>query len=170
MPLRPAALAAAALLSLALAGCLSGRPGGEPPADLPLVAVPHLEERALLLFMVDRQRYEPVVVAQAMRGDEALREAAAVALGRVGDPGGASYLEELLADPRPAVRAAAAFGLGELDFPPLGEGGEAGPERQAAARALTLAAVDPDREVGLVAVWRMISCPGNRMSSPLATA
>lgn len=150
--LETAALVAAALLPLALAGCLSARPGGEPLADLPVVAVPHLEERALLLLMVDRQRYEPVVVAQAMRGDEALREAAAVALGRVGDAGGASYLEELLADSSPAVRRAAAFALGELDFPPLGEGGEAGPERQAAARALVLAAADADREVGRLAV------------------
>jgi cyclophilin family peptidyl-prolyl cis-trans isomerase/HEAT repeat protein len=147
-----AALLAASLVPLALAGCLSAGLGSGEPADLPLVAVPHLEERALLLLMVDRQRYEPVVVAQAMRGDEALREAAAVALGRVGDPGGASYLEELLADPQPAVRRAAAFALGELGFPPLGAGGEAGPERQAAARALTLAAADADSEVGRLAV------------------
>jgi cyclophilin family peptidyl-prolyl cis-trans isomerase/HEAT repeat protein len=148
----PGALVAASLVPLALAGCLSAGLGSGEPNDLPLVAVPHLEERALLLLMVDRQRYEPVVVAQAMRGDEALREAAAVALGRVGDPGGASYLEELLADPQPAVRRAAAFALGELGFPPLGADGEAGPERQAAARALTLAAADADSEVGRLAV------------------
>lgn len=146
---RLAAVAAGACL----AACATSGPGGALDTGLPLVAVPHLEERALLLLMVDRQRLEPVVVAQGMRSpDAALREAVAATLGRVGDPAGASYLEELLADPDPTVRRAAAFALGELDFPPLGEGGAAGPEREAAARSLTLAAADPDGETGRLAV------------------
>ncbi|HEX6201744.1 MAG TPA: peptidylprolyl isomerase [Thermoanaerobaculia bacterium] len=144
---------AAVAASAVLAACGTSGRGGALDTGLPLVDVPHLEERALFLLMVDRQRVEPVVVAQAMRSpDAALREAAAVTLGRVGDPAGASYLEELLADADPTVRRAAAFALGELDFPPLGEGGAAGPEREAAARSLTLAAVDPDGETGRLAV------------------
>ncbi|HUO86200.1 MAG TPA: peptidylprolyl isomerase [Thermoanaerobaculia bacterium] len=139
-------------IAVLAAGCLpvGSRPGS--PADLPVVDLPDLEERALLLLMVDRQRAEPVVVSRAMTGTPSLREAAAVTLGRVGQPAGASYLQELLVDEEAPVRRAAAFALGELDFPPLGEAGEAGAERQAAARALTLAAADADREVGRLAV------------------
>lgn len=114
--------------------------GGEAPAT----DVPDLQQRALLLLMVDQQRFEPITVDSAMKGDAGLREELAVALGRVGDPRAVSYLGELLADEAPAVRRAAAFALGELDV----ERSDA----ERAARRLLVAVAEPDRETGTLAV------------------
>ncbi len=107
--------------------------------DLPQVAVDDLDVRSLLLLMVDRQAYEPVTVDRAVRGDAALREALADALGKAGDPRGRTMLEGLLIDPEVAVRRAAVFGLGEL-------------EDAAAMPVLLKALRDPDRETGVLAV------------------
>ncbi|MFP5285947.1 MAG: peptidylprolyl isomerase [Thermoanaerobaculia bacterium] len=101
--------------------------------------MPDLGVRGLLLYLVDRQMYEPVVVQQALAGGPELREALADALGRIPDKQGRSPLVGLLLDDVPAVRRAAAFALGELEDP------EAVP-------ALLAAVVDDDREVGLLAV------------------
>ena len=148
-------LALAALLSAA-GGCASigaagartsgaGGAGERASAGGPeLAAVANLQQRALLLLMADQERFEPFVVETALSGNAALREHLAVALGRSGDPRGASYLAQLLGDPSLPVRRAAAFALGELEL-----------EREDAersARALLLAAVEPDGEAGVLAV------------------
>ncbi|HSF43439.1 MAG TPA: HEAT repeat domain-containing protein, partial [Thermoanaerobaculia bacterium] len=125
-----------ASLILGLSACASSPPSAP---DLPVLAVPYLEERALLLLLVDQQRYEPFTVEQALKGDAALREDLAVALGRIPDPRGRSVLEGLLLDDEVTVRRAAVFGLGELEDP-------------GAQAAVLRAAVDPDRETGVLAV------------------
>jgi cyclophilin family peptidyl-prolyl cis-trans isomerase len=131
-------LATLLFLSLLLAACAtSPAPAGSP--DVPVVPGPDLSVRALLLYLVDRQMYEPVVVQQALAGGPEVREALAVALGRIPDQQGRSPLVGLLLDDEPAVRRAAAFGLGELEDP------EAVP-------ALLAAALDEDRETGVLAV------------------
>jgi cyclophilin family peptidyl-prolyl cis-trans isomerase len=101
--------------------------------------VPNLEERALLLLLVDRQAYDEFIVHQSLKGDASLREDLAVALGRIPDRQGRSTLEGLLIDEEPAVRRAAAFSLGLLGDPE-------------AQQALFAAARDKDREVGVLAV------------------
>ncbi len=120
-----------------LCACASQRP--KTAADLPVLEVPNLGERALLLLLVDRQSYDPFAVQQALKGDASLREDLAVALGRIPDRQGRSVLEGLVIDEDPAVRRAAAFALGELEDP----------EAQA---ALFVAVRDPDRETGVLAV------------------
>src|SRR6185295_2470295 len=107
--------------------------------ETPDLQVPHLEERALLLLLVDRQTIDDFTVQQCLKGDAVLREELAVALGRIPDRAGRTVLEGLLIDEAPAVRRAAAFGLGELEDP----------EGQV---ALLLAVRDPDRETGVLAV------------------
>jgi len=101
--------------------------------------VPHIEERALLLLLVDRQTYDDFTVQMCLKGNAALREDLAVALGRIPDRAGRRVLEGLLIDESPSVRRAATFGLGVLGDP------------QAQA-ALLLAERDPDRETGMLAV------------------
>jgi cyclophilin family peptidyl-prolyl cis-trans isomerase len=108
-------------------------------SSLPMVEVPFIEERALLLLLVDQQRYEPFTVEQALKGDAALREELAMSLGRIPDPRGLGMLRGLLLDEDVAVRRAAAFALGELEHP---EGRD----------ALYAALRDSDREVGALAV------------------
>ncbi|HSG39028.1 MAG TPA: HEAT repeat domain-containing protein, partial [Thermoanaerobaculia bacterium] len=125
-----------AVVLLLLCAC-SSRP--RTAADLPEWRVPSLEERALLMLMVDRQTLEDFTVQQALKGDAALREELAVALGRIPDRRGRTVLEGLLIDEEPAVRRAAAFGLGELEDPE-------------AQGALYRALLDSDRETGVLAV------------------
>ena len=54
--------------------------------------------------MVDRQWFEPLTVDRAARGDAALREELADALGRAGDSRGRGMLEGLLIDEEARVR------------------------------------------------------------------
>ncbi len=110
-----------------------------PPAVPVAVEIPHLEERALLLLLVDRQLYEPFVVDTALEGEVSLRLELARALGRVGDRRARPDLERLLVDRQIEVRREAAFALGLLDDP-------------AAGRALLRATRDPDPETGRLAV------------------
>ena len=125
-------------LILLVTACASG-PRARTAPELPSVEVPNLEERALLLLLVDRQAYDDFVVQQALRGDASLREDLAVALGRIPDRQGLSALQGLLVDDLPAVRRAAAFCLGLLGDPK-------------AQQALFAAARDTDRETGVLAV------------------
>jgi len=129
---------ALALLCSACAGSPSPRQAPDLP-EMPQMAVPDLEVRALLLLLVDQQRYDSFVAEQALWGDAVLREELAVALGRTPDREGRPILQGLLIDDEPRVRQAAAFSLGELEDP---EG-----------RAALLGAVaDPDRETAILAV------------------
>jgi cyclophilin family peptidyl-prolyl cis-trans isomerase/HEAT repeat protein len=133
--LSPALRGSLVLGSLLLAGCAtsSTAPG------LPTLVVPDLDERALLLLLVDRQETESFGVQRALQGGPELREALAVALGRIPDPQGRSPLVGLLLDDVAAVRRAAAFSLGELEDPEAKE-------------PLLTAVRDADPEVGTLAV------------------
>ncbi len=131
-----ARIALAAALSLG-AGCAGA--GARRVASAPVIAVPDLELRTLLLLLADRQIYEPFTVQQALRGGPELREELAVALGRARDRRGRLSLEGLLLDEAPAVRRAAAFGLGVLGD-------------QGAVPALLRRVADADHETGVLAV------------------
>jgi cyclophilin family peptidyl-prolyl cis-trans isomerase len=127
-----------AVLLLLLCACATA-PAPKPVPEPPLADVPNLDQRALLLLLVDRQTFDEFTVQEALKGDAALREDLAAALGRIPDRRGTSVLAGLLIDDTVAVRRAAAFALGELEDP---EG-----------RAALLSAVrDPDRETGTLAV------------------
>lgn len=128
-------------IALSLAACASAPPRQTPggPADLPTLEVPNLDERALLLLLVDQQRYEPIAIETALRGGPELREDLAVSLGRIPDSQAGRVLVGLLLDDVPEVRRAAAFSLGEL--------GDAD-----AIPHLLKAVPDADREVGTLAV------------------
>jgi cyclophilin family peptidyl-prolyl cis-trans isomerase/HEAT repeat protein len=146
--------AAAAALAVLAVGCVGTRrvepPGPQPPAR-PAPAVEHLEERALLILLVDRQIFEPFTVEQALRGDAPLRERLAFALGNIPDPRAAQSLRALAADGEAVVRRAAVFALGLH-----GEGAaESRPPLLRAAR-------DGDREVGALAVEALA-----RLGTPL---
>jgi cyclophilin family peptidyl-prolyl cis-trans isomerase/HEAT repeat protein len=136
MTIKPSWFCLAVLLPLCLA-CVSSRPRTAP--HLPASEVPNLEERALLLLLVDRQTYDAFTVQQALKGDASLREDLAVALGRIPDRQGRTVLQGLLIDEEAAVRRAAAFALGELEDPE-------------AQTALFQAVRDADRETGVLAV------------------
>ncbi len=126
-------------LALLLLTCACAAPHPKTAPEAPALQIPNLEERALLLLLVDRQAYDEFVVHQSLRGDASLREDLAVALGRIPDRQGRSALEGLLIDDEPAVRRAAAFSLGLLGDPE-------------AEQALFAAVRDKDREVGVLAV------------------
>jgi cyclophilin family peptidyl-prolyl cis-trans isomerase len=126
-----------AFLLLFLACAPAPRP--QTTADARNGETPNLEERALLLLLVDRQSYDEFTVQQALKGDASLREELAVSLGRIPDPQGLPALKGLLIDDEPAVRRAAAFSIGLLGDP---EG----------QQALFAAVRDKDRETGVLAV------------------
>jgi cyclophilin family peptidyl-prolyl cis-trans isomerase/HEAT repeat protein len=150
MPPVKRALAPLALLGLAStlacatagsapAGRPSGPGGAKGHAAAPVMEVPDLAVRALLLLVADRRMYEPVSFEKARDGGVELRTTLALVLGRVDDPRAQTYLAELLADPDPEVRRAAAFAVGERGA-------------QAAIPLLRSATVDPDDETGTLAV------------------
>ena len=108
-------------------------------SDLPQVQVPDLELRAVLLLLVDQQKYDSFTVQQALKGDAPLRRELAADLGRIPDPQGLGMLRGLLIDDDPGVRRAAALALGALGDPEAQE-------------SLFAAVRDPDRETGVLAV------------------
>ena len=134
-----------AALLLALAACSTGGPQPRQTPPGPVVEVPDLELRALLLLLVDRQTWEAYTVDRARAGGPELRRELAVSLGRVGDRRALPTLQELAVDEVPEVRRAAAFALGRLDYG-ADEDAAAG-----AARALARALVDADRRTGRMA-------------------
>lgn len=139
---------------LASVGCAGSRPvaPSAPGSGGALVAseVADLGVRAVLLSLVDRQLYEPVIVRAGLSGGPEVRRATAVALGRIGDPDGLEALYALLLDDDVAVRREAAFAVGEVMESPKLVGAET-PRRRAASRLLAVVD-DPDREVGRLAV------------------
>ncbi len=107
--------------------------------DLPVVDLPHLSERALLLLVADRKEHEPFTVEKALGGPPELRRALAVALGRSGHPAGLPVLRGLAADENGSVRQAAIFALGLARDPEAAAlllGRAADPERAEAALAV----------------------------------
>ncbi|HZF08924.1 MAG TPA: peptidylprolyl isomerase [Thermoanaerobaculia bacterium] len=126
-------------LLLLLAGCAAGTPSPRTAPDLPVMAVPDLENRAILLLLSDQKIYDPLSVRQVLRGGPELRAALALTLGRIPDPRSRTSLEGLLLDDDPRVRRAAAFALGVR-------------KDRAAAPALLVAVAGADRETGVLAV------------------
>lgn len=145
-----------AALLLGSSGCAGSRPvvpvTPGPAASASAAELAYLDLRAVLLSLVDRQLYEPVIVRQGLTGPVEVRRATAAALGRIGDPGGLEALYALLLDDDVEVRREAVFALGEVMEAPelLAVGGETA-LRRAAGRLLE-AVDDPDREVGVLAV------------------
>jgi len=149
------AAAAALSVQVLMAGCTSAHPPGpRPPSPAPSATsdTTDLEQRALLLLLVDRQIFEPYTVEQALIGDAAIRERLAFALANVPDERSAPALRALATDREAAVRRAAVLGLGL-------HGDAAAESRPALLRAVG----DADREVGALAVEALA-----RLSTPLA--
>lgn len=86
----------------------------EPPVPEPVIDVPDLEARSMLLLLADRQIWEPFTVRQSIEGDPTLRRELAATLGRAHRPEGRSSLEGLLLDRDAEVRREAIFALGVL--------------------------------------------------------
>lgn len=115
-----------------------------------------LGKHAVLLQLIDRQHYEPWLVQRMASEQAPVREALAVALGRIGDPRGRETLERLVVDSDPRVRRAAVFALGLLeDF--------------AAAPMLLWVAADADSQTGALAVAALarIGVPLDRVEGAL---
>ncbi len=104
--------------------------------------IPDLDIRSMLLLLVDRQIYDPTTVQIAASGGPGLREALAIALGRIPSAEGRPVLLGMLEAAEPAVRRAAAFSLGEMEDA----------EAKSATTGLLHAAVDSDPETGRLAV------------------
>ncbi len=128
---------------LLFVACAGGPPAVDAPVavELPLPAVdlPHLEERALLLLLVDQQLYDPFTVNRVRQLGPEMRVELARALARAGDTQALPVLENFLLDGDVEVRREAAFALGVL-----GDG--------EAIRTLARASRDPDHESGRLAV------------------
>ena len=111
----------AAALALALGltwGCTAPGQGPLPQGpERPAVTLgnPEIQAIARLLRLEDTRRFDPAVFDRLARGPEEVRRRAALAAGRIGDAAAVPVLLRLLDDDAsPAVRAAAAFALGEL--------------------------------------------------------
>ncbi|MEM8963227.1 MAG: peptidylprolyl isomerase [Acidobacteriota bacterium] len=126
------------LFASLLSGCAATRPTA--PA-MPVLEVPYLEERALLLYMADRRTWEPFSSQQALLGPPDLRRQLAFTAGAVADPRGRDTLAGLLVDDDVTVRRAAAAGLGRY---PVGD--------VEAATILLRAMNDADLETAVLAV------------------
>ena len=129
---------AATLASIALAiGCQSAI--APPDPEYSVEEVPFLAERAQLLMLADRRVWDDVTLQKIQRIDPSLHPDLATVLGRIGDERAVVMLRTLLVSEDVETRRAAAFALGELEF-------------ESGKRALLQASVDPDREVGILAV------------------
>jgi cyclophilin family peptidyl-prolyl cis-trans isomerase/HEAT repeat protein len=111
-PLLPAAVA---VLVLAASACKETAPPvlvpPQPSFTEDMAAIIRLEDLRVLRDAPESPRD---LTAIARRSESRLRNRAAIAMGRVGDPAARITLEGLLADPEPGVRQSAAFGLGLL--------------------------------------------------------
>ena len=104
-----------AVLILVTAACKETAPPvlvpAQPSFAEDMAAIVRLEDLRVLRDAPESPRD---LTAIARRSEARLRNRAAIAMGRVGDPAARITLEGLLADPEPGVRQAAAFGLGLL--------------------------------------------------------
>lgn len=101
------------LLVVLIAGCSAGT---QPVSVAPPAAAEfaHLEERALLLLLVDQQLYDSFTVSKARQLGSEMRVELARSLARAGDFRGREDLEALVIDDDLEVRREAVFGLGVL--------------------------------------------------------
>src|SRR5881397_2782301 len=106
----PIRSACSAGLLLVLAATAPWRCGLAQQQDEALVG-----QLARLLAAADARAFDAALFRETLHHpDPGVRRQAALAIGRIGDPAGTDLLVEALADSGPAVRAAAAFGLGLL--------------------------------------------------------
>ncbi len=111
---------AAILLLLVATGTPLAATGSVQGEELPLGLPEDVGIASILLYAEDRRELTDDVLDLTRAEEPALRARAALAVGRVGLPAGATRLLQLLRDPHPHVRALSAFGLGliELDLEP----------------------------------------------------
>ena len=122
MTLHVPSTARAAALALALATLTGACGGGPPSVPVPARAAPdltgdHVRDLARILQLEDARTFDAAAFDRLLSGTPPveLRRRAATAMGRIGDPAAIPVIAGLLADDRdPAVRADAAFALGEL--------------------------------------------------------
>ncbi len=102
-------------------GTAPAAPGGPTAPVVPLRSFAGATEaEAAMLELEDRRAFDLSILESVTRSsDPAIRERAALALGRVGDPRGRPLLVTLLSDPSPGVQASAAFGSQVLGDPTL---------------------------------------------------
>src|SRR5256886_14813659 len=106
----PSRSACSAGLLLVLAATAPWRCGLAQQQDEALVG-----QLARLLAAADARAFDAALFRETLHHpDPGVRRQAALAIGRIGDPAGTDLLVEALADSGPAVRAAAALGLGLL--------------------------------------------------------
>lgn len=102
---------------MALAACGGGARPVAPPPERTHVELSAAQVRAIaqVLRYEDRREFDAAAFDRLADGDVEVRRRVALAAGRIGDPEAATLLVRLLDDdPSPAVRADAAFALGEL--------------------------------------------------------
>lgn len=111
-----AALAAAILVAASTTAC-GGGPPVVPGPQRPATVLDEAAVRAVaqLIRYEDQREYDATAFDRLAAGDEEVRRRVALAAGRIGDTLAVPLLVRLLDDdPSPAVRADAAFALGEL--------------------------------------------------------
>ena len=73
------------LTAILLMACCACAPHPRTAPGGPSLQVPNLEERTLLLPLVDRQAYDELIVHQSLKRCASLREDLAIAFGRIPD-------------------------------------------------------------------------------------
>ena len=144
---------AAILLPLIAPGTPLAATGIGQVEELPLGLPEDVGLASILLHAEDRRELTDGVLDLTRSAEPALRARAALAVGRVGQPAGATRLMQLLRDPHPHVRALSAFGLGliELDLEPA----FADATRRRFVEQLLRLLVDDDTMVREQALWAL---------------
>ncbi len=144
---------AAILLPLIAPSAPLAATGSAQVEELPLGLPEDVSLASILLRAEDRRELTDDVLDLTRSAEPALRARAALAVGRVGLPTGATHLLRLLRDPHPHVRALSAFGLGliELDLEPA----LADATRRRFVEQLLRLLVDDDTMVREQALWAL---------------
>ena len=148
-----ASLLAATLLLIIAPGVPFAATGIAPVEELPLGLPGDLGLASILLYAEDRRELTDDLLELTRSPEPAIRGRAALAVGRVGLPAGATRLLLLLRDPHPHVRSLSAFGLGliELDLEPA----LADAARRRFVEQLLRLLVDDDALVKEQALWAL---------------